>query len=71
MCQQSLKEDLKGIVHRSRAEKCLVHARGIAEETKTSESLQKGVASLAIKERPVLSKVQFDSFKDLVLFILF
>lgn len=41
----------------SRGEACVVHARGVTEDSKAQDSLQKGVASIQLKEQPNSTKV--------------
>lgn len=49
--EQSLRQEAQQLKERSRGEASLVHARAVADDSKVHESLQKGVASMKLKEQ--------------------
>ena len=55
--EQNLRREAEELRERSRGEASLVHARAVAEDSKAHESLQKGVASMKLKEQSQASKV--------------
>lgn len=50
-------EEVKQLRVKSRGEACVVHARGVTEASKAQDSLQKGVASMQLKEQLNSTKV--------------
>lgn len=50
-------EEVKQLRVTSRGEACVVHARGVTEASKAQDSLQKGVASMQLKEQLNSTKV--------------
>nr|XP_024397376.1 signal recognition particle subunit SRP68-like isoform X2 [Physcomitrium patens] len=55
---KSLRQEAQQLKERSRGEASLVHARAVADDSKVHESLQKGVASMKLKEQ-TSNEVQF------------
>jgi hypothetical protein len=57
LVEQNLRREIEELREISRGEASLVHARAVAEDSKAHESLQKGVASMKLKEQSQASMV--------------
>jgi len=67
LVKQDLRQEVEQLRERSRGEASLVHARAVADDSKTHESLQKEVAAMKLKELPRSSKVK--SHLPVIIFI--